>query len=277
MVTRLRKVLAGLCTTALPISFLAALSTAQQMPQTTKEKIRGASTVKTEQLRGTVLHVEGNTLVVRMSNGELRNFAVPESRRFLIDGRELTVHDLKPGTTLQATVTSTTTSVTERATTIGTGTVFFVSGQNVIITLPNGENRMYKVNDSYRFNIGGQKASVSELRKGMRISAEKIVEEPITEFASTVAVTGNAPPPLKAQPAPVAARPTPAPVADVPASSQTPEPEREPAPVVAQAAPEPPARLPETASSLPALGLLGLALTAISLGSRKLRDRVIRR
>jgi hypothetical protein len=271
MLTAIRKVLAGLCMTALPITFLAALATAQQMPQTTKEKIRGASAVKTEQLRGTVLHVEGNTLVVRMSTGDVRHFAVPESRRFVIDGRELTVHDLKPGTTLEATVTSTTTPVTERTRTIGTGTVFFVSGQNVIITLPNGENRMYKVNDSYRFNIGGQKASVSELRKGMRISAEKIVEEPMTEFASTVAVTGNAPPAPRPQPAPVAARPTPAPVAAAPAPPATPEPE--PAPVVAQAAPEPPARLPDTASPFPAIGLAGLGLTAVSFSLRKLRRR----
>jgi LPXTG-motif cell wall-anchored protein len=259
--------------TALPITFLAALLTAQQMPQTTKEKIRGASTVKTEQLRGTVLHVEGNTLVVRMSNGDMRNFSVPESRRFLVDGRELTVHDLKPGTTLQATVTSTTTSVTERTRTIGTGTVFFVSGQNVILTLPNGENRMYKVNDSYRFNIGGEKASVYELRKGMRISAEKIVEEPTTEFASTVAVTGNAPLPPRPQAAPVAARPTRAPVAAEPAPAPEPEPERTPAPVLAQAAPEPPARLPATGSPFPAFGFSGLALIGASLWLRVLRQR----
>jgi hypothetical protein len=189
----------------------------------------------------------------------------------VIDGRELTVHELKPGTTLQATVTSSTTPVTERTRTIGTGTVFFVSGQNVIITLPNGENRMYKVNDSYRFNIGGQKASVSELRKGMRISAEKIVEEPTTEFASTIAVTGSAPPAPRPEPAPVAARPTPAPVAAEPAPRRAPEPA--PAPVVAQAAPEPPARLPKTGSPFPAIGFSGLVLVGASLGLRKLRAR----
>jgi hypothetical protein len=37
----------------------------QQMPQTTKEVIRGGTTVKTERLNGTVVHVEGNTLLVQ--------------------------------------------------------------------------------------------------------------------------------------------------------------------------------------------------------------------
>jgi hypothetical protein len=128
-----------------------------------------------------------------MAQGDVRQFAVPESRRFLIDGRKLTVHELKPGTKLEATVTTTTTPVTQRTKTIGSGSVFWVSGQNVILTLPNGENKMYKVKDSYRFIIGGERASVSELKKGMQITAEKIVEEPVTEFATTTEVIGHAP------------------------------------------------------------------------------------
>jgi hypothetical protein len=53
---------------------------------------------------------------------------------------------------------------------------------------------MYKVTDDYKFNVGGQKATVYDLRKGMRISAEKIVEAPRTEMASNVVVVGQAPP-----------------------------------------------------------------------------------
>ena len=175
------------------MALLSLSAAAQQMPRTTKETIKGAPRVTTEQLRGTVVEVEGNTLVVRMSTGDIRQFNVPESRKFIIDGKELTVQDLKPGTTLQANVTTTVTPITTRTTTIGTGTVFYVSGNHVIITLPNGENRTYKVDDSYRFDIGGEKASVYELRKGMRISAQKIVEEPKTELATDTVVTGQAP------------------------------------------------------------------------------------
>jgi len=111
-----------------------------------------------------------------------------------IDGRDLTVHDLKPGTTLNATVITTTTPITDRTTTVGTGTVWWVAGKTVIITLPNGENRTYNVKDDYKFNVeGNPNATVSDLKKGMKISAEKIVEEPRTEIASDTVVTGQAP------------------------------------------------------------------------------------
>jgi len=166
----------------------------QKLPETTKESIKSKASVTTEQLHGTVEYVEGNHLVVRMTNGGIREFSVPESRKFTIDGRDLTVHDLKPGTKLSATVTTTTTPITDRTTTVGTGTVWWVAGKTVVITLPNGENRTFTVKDDYKFNVEGNKsATVSDLKKGMRISAQKIVEEPRTEIASDTVVTGQAP------------------------------------------------------------------------------------
>ena len=55
-----------------------------------------------------MVKVEGNTLVVKMSTGELRTFSnIPESRRATIDGKEVGVRDLKPGTKLTATITKT--------------------------------------------------------------------------------------------------------------------------------------------------------------------------
>ena len=163
------------------------------MPQTSKKSIAGAPAVKTEQLQGTVLAVDGNHLAVKMADGQIRTFNVPESRRFLVDGKELKVGQLKPGTQLTATVTSTRTPVTDRTTTIGSGKVWFVAGNTVIVTLPNNENRQYTVDENYRFNVEGQKASVHDLRKGMTISAAKIVEEPRVEIASNTVVTGEAP------------------------------------------------------------------------------------
>ncbi len=172
------------------------LSSAQdQMPRTATDRVHGSPEVITEQLHGTVLYLEGNTLVVRMSSGELREFPVSPSRKFIIDGKELKVGQIKAGTTLSATITRTMTPVTERTTTIGSGKVWFVNGNTVIVTLPNQENRMYTVTDSYRFNVNGQPASIHDLRPGMIISAEKIVEEPRTEVTSNTVVTGSAPTP----------------------------------------------------------------------------------
>jgi hypothetical protein len=167
---------------------------AQEMPRASKEQIKGAAEVKTEQLKGMVVFVEGSQLLVKMASGELRTFKVPPSRRFIVDGKETKINELRPGTTLTATVTTATTPLTERTTTVGSGTVWYVQGNTVVVTLPNGENRMYTVNDAYRFIVNGHDASVHDLRKGMSLSATRIVEEPRTEVTSDIVVTGQAPP-----------------------------------------------------------------------------------
>lgn len=263
-----RRILTGLSTFLMAFTLISA---AQEMPRTSKESIPGQSSVKTEQVHGTVVYDQGQDLVVKMSNGQIREFHVPDSRKFMVDGRELTVDQLEPGTRLTATVTTTTTSVTDRTTTIGTGKVWFVSGNTVIITLPNNENRMYKVNESYRFIVNGQPASVHALRKGMVISAQRIVEEPRTEIATNTEVTGHAPPKpsptVAATPAP-RPRPAPArPAAVAPAPTPTPA----AAPVEEKAEAAPPPALPKTASPLPLIGLLGLLFSGASLGLRGIR------
>ena len=113
-----RATLTTFCVILIPI-----IPGAQPMPQTKKEAIKGTATVTTKEASGTVVFVEGNTLDVRMSPGELPTFQPPKSRRFLIDGAELTVCELKPGTKLKATVTTTTTPVPDGTTTVGTGKV----------------------------------------------------------------------------------------------------------------------------------------------------------
>jgi hypothetical protein len=266
---------------AASVVVVATAAAQQKMPETTKESIKGDSSHVTQRLEGTVQYEQGNTLVVRMSSGEIREFNVPDSQKFNIDGKEVTVHDLKPGTKLQATVTTTTTSVTDRTTTVGTGKVWYVAGNNVILTLPNGENRMYKVEEHYKFNIGGNKdATVFDLKKGMTVSAQRITEEPRVEIATNTVVTGQAPPPPA--PKPVVARtppPTPAPAPREVAQATPPPARPAPAPEpvqVAQATPPPApaaapaAELPNTGSQLPLIGLLGLVFTIAGLSLKRI-------
>jgi LPXTG-motif cell wall-anchored protein len=263
MTTR-RKILIGLCMTFAVIVFLAA-TVAAQMPQTTTEKIKGAATVTTQEMKGTVMYVEGNNLVVKMSDGEIKTFNnVPDSRKAIIDGKEVGVRDLKPGTKLTATITTTTTPVTVRTTTVGSGRVWYVAGTTVILTLPNGENRQYKVTPDYKFTVGGKPATVFDLRKGMVVSAQKIVEAPTVEITSGTKVVGEAPAPPPARMA--AAEPAPAPAA-------APVAEPAPAPVAAAPAAEPaPAKkLPKTGSPVPLMGLLGLLFVGGSYGIRLIR------
>ena len=177
----------GLCTGAILFTLLGATTLAQQAPRTS------TSETSTSVLSGVVDYVEGNDLSVRMSSGALRLFHVPEGRRFLIDGKEISIRELKPGTVLTVTVTTTTTPANQRTTTIATGKVWHVSGRTVIVTLPNGANRMYTVEDSYRFTVEGKPASVYDLRKGMIIAAQGIVEEPMTAISTATQVVGQAP------------------------------------------------------------------------------------
>ena len=77
--------------------------------------------------------------------------------------------------------------------TLTNGTVWYVQGNFVILTLENGTNREYEVPDSFSFVVEGKPASVKELRKGMKVSATRIVEEPTTEMSEDTTVTGKAP------------------------------------------------------------------------------------
>jgi len=232
---------------------LAAVTVTAQMPQTTKEKaVSGAATTTTEKLSGEVVKVEGTTLVVKMSNGELRTFSnIPDTRKATIDGQEVGVRDLQPGTRLTSTITRTSTPVTVRTTTVGTGRVWYVMGNTVILTLPNGENKQYKVKPDYKFVVDGKPAIVFDLRQGMTVSAEKIVEEPTVEFAVDSQVVGKAP-------GSSAAAGTTA--AGAGGGSQG-------------GAEGAPARLPKTASPVPLTGLLGLLLLGGSLAVRKFRHQ----
>jgi hypothetical protein len=254
------RILIGLCTVSTLFALLGVTAAAQT---TTTEKIRGTATSTTSQKRGTVVYVEGNTVVVAMSTGQMRTVTVPDSRTAVIDGKEITVHDLKVGTKLTATMVTTTTPVTERTITVGSGTVWYVSGNNVILTMADGKNKMFKVKPGFKFTSNGRPATVFDLRKGMKVSGEKIVEEPVTEIASNTTITGTAPKPKPV----VAAAPAPAPVK-----------EAAPEVVMAAAAPEPapepahaPAKLPKTGSPLPLAGILGLLCTGAGFGLRMLR------
>jgi hypothetical protein len=248
----------------LPTLFVLAAMVVSAQPTTTKSTSTTGASTTTSQLEGTVLAVDGNHIVVRMSTGEIRHIVAPEGKTALIDGKEVAAKDLKVGTKLKATITTTTTSVVDRTVTVGSGKVWYVAGNNVILTLPNGENRQYKVKDDYKFNVEGRPASVFELRKGMRVSAEKIVEEPRTVVSSSGVVTGEAPAPVKTEVAAAPAlKPRPAPAPE-PVAKPAPAPAPEPEPEA------PPTKLPKTGSPLPLIGLTGALLAAGSLVSMRL-------
>jgi hypothetical protein len=248
------------------IVLLAATTTART-PQTTTQQLRGPATITTETIRGEVVKVEGNTLVVKMSTGGLRTFSdIPDSRKALVDGKEVGVRDLQPGTKLTATITKTMTPVTVRTTTVANGTVWYVAGTTVILQSPAGENKQYNVNGDQKFTVNGQPATVFDLRQGMVVSAEKIVEEPKVEFATDTKVVGQAPASPASMMAPASGQSKAAAPAKASNSSAS--------GTSANAAPSSsaaPSELPKTGGTLPLMGLLGLLFVGASLALRRTR------
>jgi hypothetical protein len=177
------------------LAFLALSGAAAgQVTTTGTDASKGGTQFTSETMTGEVVWVQGNWLVARMQpHNNYAFFNVPQGREFVIDGQKKHIGDLKMGTMLTAMVVTRQTPVTTRTTQTLSGTVWWVQGNFVILTHENGENHEYQVPESYRFTVEGKPASVHELRKGMKVMATKIIEEPHTEMSSEVIVTGKAP------------------------------------------------------------------------------------
>lgn len=136
-----------------------------------------------------VVQVNGTYLVVKLRSGDLQVFNVNPERTFLVDGTSLTVHQLKPGTIL--TVTYTSTLPAGAPVTTVTGKVWYVSGHTVILTLPDGTNQSYNVPPSFEFVVNDKPMSLQDLRKGMKVTAKKIPQPPAVAFRDDIVITGT--------------------------------------------------------------------------------------
>jgi RNase P/RNase MRP subunit p29 len=243
------------------LCFALAVSTSAQI-QTEKSTTVGRTTMQVQVERGEVVLVDGNDLVVKMEDGTIRHFPnLPESARATVDGKQLSIHDLKPGMKLQRNITTASTPQTVTTVQNVTGKVWHVTPPNsVILTLEDGTNQSFKIPNGQKFTIDGQQVDAFGLKKGMVVTATKIVEVPETVVSQHQHVSGTMPTPPQAPPA------------DVPILVATGKPAAAPAPATAETAATAPAtKLPKTGSHLPLVGLLGLLLISTSLGIRLLR------
>jgi LPXTG-motif cell wall-anchored protein len=200
-----------------------------------------AQTTTYEIKQGTVLNHHGNHLIVKMADGEVRDVEVPEGFMFNIDGQDVPLSALKPGTKLTSTVKTTTTPKPVQVTEVRNVEVVRRNGQTIIIRNQEGKLVQYnRVPDNIKLMADGKEILYNQVYAGMKLNAY-IVHTGMTEVTEQdVAVSGSAPV-AKAAPA------------------------QAPAPVAA------PAMLPKTGSSLPLVGLGGIALLIFAIGIAVIR------
>ncbi len=151
--------------------------------------------VETEVKRGKVLYAKGNSLMVREPSGDDMLYTVPEDFRVKIDGRDVPVSQLKPGTELIATITTVTRPRTVQTTEVIRGTVWEVVGSSVTVTLESGERRRSVVPAGFKFIVDGEEKGVSELTRGMKLRATIIQKKQEMVTESTTVVHGLPPAP----------------------------------------------------------------------------------
>lgn len=238
------------------IVFFAGVLSAQQT--STQEKIKGESSTQVMVRSGTVLAVDGNNLIVKMQDGEIKHFTVPEDAKFTMNGKEAGLSELKPGTELTQSIMTTRTPTTVRTTTTIKGRVFAVNPPtSVILTLGDGTNKRYYIPEGQKINVDGQEMDAFALKPGMKINAtvtKEVPEEDVEVRRGEVA--GVAPEPAPAETT-TAQNTQPAPESAAPAAAPESAPAKE--------------SLPQTASPLPIIGLIGGTLIVAGWAMKRLR------
>jgi LPXTG-motif cell wall-anchored protein len=237
------------------------------------------ATTTTETKKFQIIAVDGNQLVVKLPEGT-RELTVPDDFRFNIDGKMLSVHELKPGMSGTANITTKTTVVPVTVTEVKEGIVTKALGTSIIVAT-GGAYKMFSQSDIDKRGVkimrSGQPAQISDFRENDRITATIITSKPPRvmtqkEVNATLAASGAGA--GAGAPASAAAAPPPAPKPAAAAKPAASAPSTAGAPSsTAATSGGAPRKLPKTASPVPLLGLTGLASLLAGLGLTVRRRR----
>ena len=195
---------------------------------------------------GTVVSTFGDQLVVRLPNGEVKEYTIPVGFKFNVDGKEVGLSELTPGTQLTAVIKTTKTPETVKTVKLRNGEVVKVQGSTLWYKEDN-QIKTAKIPKGFQFDVNGQKTDISQLTPGMKLTAEVVTTTEKVNTSRETAVRGTTPPP---------------PPAPEPAAAPAPEPAPEPVATT-------PAALPKTATSLPLIALLGAMMVAAGVAIRR--------
>jgi LPXTG-motif cell wall-anchored protein len=203
-----------------------------------------------------IVVISGNTVVIRDAQGTRKYTMLPESN-LMVDGKEVTVRELKPG--MRVTTAPPGPGETVVVTQVREGKVLEVSGTNLIVREGDTAVKRYIVDPDFKFIVDGKEAPVTSLQPGMVLTTMIVTKaSPTTESAVAAADAAAA----KAD---AAARRAANAKADADAAAKKAADARARADAAAAR------QLPKTASSMPLIGLLGLASLAAGLTVRAAR------
>ena len=155
----------------------------------------GASAQTTHQIdvnRGTVVYAAGNDLIVKMEDGTIRHFVVPSDYRLTVDGKKVGVQDLKPGTELTQTITTSTEE--ELVTDVRTVDAKVLEAKPPYLTIATGNKiKHLKVPEGTKFTVNGKDMTLADLRPDMQIKGTVVTTIPTSVTTRSRTVTGEAP------------------------------------------------------------------------------------
>jgi hypothetical protein len=222
------------------------------------------TTTTSETKKFQVIEVDGNRLVVKLPEGT-RELTVPDDFRFNVDGKMLSVQELKSGMTGTATINTKTTVTPVTVTEVKNGTVMQNMGSSILVRTESGM-KMFSQADIDKRGIkiwrDGKLAEISDFRANDKLTATIVTTKPPRvmtekEVSATLAKSGGSAGTPAAAAAPAPSTPQMAPAQSPPAATSGSEPRK----------------LPKTASPLPFVALTGFAslLAALTLTVRRRR------
>ena len=232
------------------------------------------TTSSTQTKKFQIIAVDGNTLVVKLPEGT-RELTVADDFRFNVDGKQLSVRELKAGMAGTANITTTTTVTPVVVTEVKEGTVVKAMGTSIIVQTGSGY-KMFSQSDIDKRGIkimrDGRVASISDFRENDKLTATIITTKPPKvmtqqEVTATLAKSNASAGAGAATAGAGTAKPAATTAKPAATTAGAPPP---PPPAESGAKPR---TLPKTASLLPLLGLTGLAslLAGLAFTARRRR------
>jgi len=140
--------------------------------------------------RGTVVYAAGSDLTVKMEDGTVKHFVVPAHYKLSVDGKDVSVQDLKPGTRLTQTITTTTED--QLVSEVRTVDVKVLEAKPPYLTIASGDKiKRLRVPDGTKFTVNGKQMMLADLKQDMQIKGTVVTTVPTTTVSQGRRVTGT--------------------------------------------------------------------------------------